>query len=173
MHEWFRKTAAAIANAVGSAWAFGAAAITVAAWAIAGPLFGYSDGWQLFINTSTTIATFLVVFLLQNSQNRDTKQINLKLDELLRAIEGARTRLAGIDELSDRELEALEGEFHDLAHKAAGGMPPAEVAQSAKAVAQASARKRASKPGQRQPPRVTPPSERRRRVRKRTSGLGT
>jgi len=83
-----------------------------------GPLVGYSENWQLVINTGTTIATFLMLFVLQNSQNRDTKAIHLKLDELLRAIEGARTGLAMVGEMSDDELDELEEEFRKLAARA-------------------------------------------------------
>jgi low affinity Fe/Cu permease len=115
MNEWFRKAAARIACALGSSWVFAGAALLVALWLASGPYFDYGNGWQLFINTTTSIGTFLMIFVVQNSQNRDTKAINIKLDELLRAIEGARTRLANVGELSDEELERLEGEFRRLA----------------------------------------------------------
>jgi hypothetical protein len=80
----------------------------IAVWAACGPYFGYSDAWQLVINTSTTIGTFLMLFVLQNSQNRDTKSINIKLDELLRALSGARNRLVDLKDASDDELEKLK-----------------------------------------------------------------
>jgi low affinity Fe/Cu permease len=125
LNERFRRAAAAVSCALGSPWAFLAAASLVMVWAAAGPLVDYSNNWQLVINTGTTIATFLMLFILQNSQNRDTKAINIKLDELLRAIEGARTSLANVGELSDEELDNLEGEFRNLASphpmKLAGG----------------------------------------------------
>jgi low affinity Fe/Cu permease len=114
MHEFFRKFAHASAEAVGSAWAFLLALGVVLAWALTGPLFGFSDTWQLVINTGTTIVTFLMVFLIQNTQNRDAKAIHLKLDELIRAVHGARTQLVDLEELSDEELEQLQQEFHAL-----------------------------------------------------------
>ena len=115
LDERFRRAASWISCALGSAWAFVAAVSLVLLWAAAGPFLGYSNNWQLVINTGTTIATFLMLFVLQNSQNRDTKALNLKLDELLRAIEGARTRLVNVNELSDAELSRLEDEFRKLA----------------------------------------------------------
>jgi low affinity Fe/Cu permease len=115
MGDGFHRIASKVACAVGSPQAFLLAAGIVAAWAIAGPLLDYSDEWQLFINTGTTVATFLMLFVLQNSQNRDTKAINIKLDELLRAIEGARTGLATVGDLSEAELDRIEGEFRRLA----------------------------------------------------------
>ena len=90
----------------------------VAVWAASGPYFAYSNTWQLVINTSTTIATFLMVFLLQSTQNRDTKAINIKLDELLRAIEGARTGLADLGDLTDEEIDKIERELVSIARKA-------------------------------------------------------
>jgi low affinity Fe/Cu permease len=115
MGDGFHKIASKVACAVGSPQAFMLAVAVVGGWAIAGPLLDYSDDWQLFINTGTTVATFLMLFVLQNSQNRDTKAINIKLDELLRAIEGARTGLATVGDLSEAELERIEGEFRKLA----------------------------------------------------------
>src|SRR5207302_11450050 len=97
--------------------AFMLAALVVLAWAVTGPLFGFSDTWQLVINTGTTIVTFLMVFLIQATQNRDAKAIHLKLDELIRGVEGARTRLVDLEDLTDAELERLRNEFqrlHDL-----------------------------------------------------------
>lgn len=115
MNELFRKAATRVSCLLGSPAAFIAATLLVVLWAACGPYFGYSDAWQLVINTSTTIGTFLMLFVLQNSQNRDTKSVNIKLDELLRAIEGARNRLADLKDASDDELEQLEGEFRRLA----------------------------------------------------------
>jgi len=113
--EAFHKIAAKVACAVGSPWAFACAALVVVGWAVAGPMLGYSDHWQLFINTGTTIATFLMLFVLQNSQNRDTKAVNIKLDELLRAIDGARTGLATVGDLSEADLDRIESEFRKIA----------------------------------------------------------
>src|SRR4051794_36897534 len=110
--EGFRKFGACTAAAVGSPWAFLIATLTVVVWAVTGPYYQYSDTWQLVINTGTTIVTFLMVFLIQNSQNRDGKAIHLKLDELIRAVSGARNRLVDLESLSDEELERLQQEFH-------------------------------------------------------------
>jgi low affinity Fe/Cu permease len=93
MKELFRRLAETAAHAVGSYWAFLIALLTIVVWALTGPYFNYSDTWQLFINTGTTIVTFLMVFLIQNTQNRETRIVALKLDELLRGVEGARTGL--------------------------------------------------------------------------------
>lgn len=118
LNERFRRIAGRVACALGSPWAFAAAVAVVAVWAAVGPYLHYSENWQLVINTGTTIATFLMLFVLQNSQNRDTKAINIKLDELLRALEGARTDLAAVGDLSDEALEALEQDFRRLAAEA-------------------------------------------------------
>jgi low affinity Fe/Cu permease len=120
-NERFRHFATQASHVLGSPWSFAVACLFVLAWALSGPYFDYSDGWQLVINTSTTIGTFLMVFLLQNTQNRDTKAINVKLDELLRAIEGARTGLADIGDLTDEEVDRLEGELVNLARKTGVG----------------------------------------------------
>lgn len=120
MNEAFRKFARTTAHLVGTSWAFIIAATIIAVWAVTGPMFAFSDTWQLVINTGTTIVTFLMVFLIQNTQNRDAKAIHLKLDELIKAVKGARTRLVDLEELSDKELEELEEEFrrvHDMADR--------------------------------------------------------
>jgi low affinity Fe/Cu permease len=114
MHSFFRRLAHGTAAVVGTPWAFLLALATIVAWALTGPLFGYSDSWQLFINTGTTIVTFLMVFLIQNSQNREGRVTQLKLDELIRAVTTARTQLVAMEEMSDQELERLEAEFHRL-----------------------------------------------------------
>ena len=103
-----------MAQLVGSPWAFAVSIVVVIAWAGTGPLFGFSDTWQLVINTGTTIVTFLLVFLIQNTQNRDAKAIHLKLDELLRGVEGARTGLVDLENLTDEELEQLHLQFQRL-----------------------------------------------------------
>jgi len=126
INERFRHFAAQASALLGSPWSFVAACVFVVAWALTGPYFDYSNAWQLVINTSTTIGTFLMVFLLQATQNRDTKSINIKLDELLRAIEGARTGLADLQELTDEEVDTLERELVNLARKAGVGSLPAE-----------------------------------------------
>jgi low affinity Fe/Cu permease len=114
MSDLFRKFAQAASHAVGSPWAFIIAALIIVVWAASGPVFGYSDTWQLIINTGTTIITFLMVFLIQNTQNRDAKAIHLKLDELLKGTKGARTGLVDLEDLSDEELEELHKEFKRL-----------------------------------------------------------
>ena len=119
MKELFRRFAHAAAAAMGAPWAFLLALAVVAAWVLAGGAFGYSDSWQLVINTGTTIVTFLMVFLIQNTQNRDARVTQLKLDELIRAVKEARTRLVAMEEMSDEELARLEAEFHRL-HAQAG-----------------------------------------------------
>ena len=114
MKEVFRKFSQAIAHATGTAWAFILAVAVLIVWAVTGPMFAFSDTWQLVINTGTTIVTFLMVFLIQNTQNRDAKAIHLKLDELLKGVTGARTRLVDLENLSDEELESLKEEFERL-----------------------------------------------------------
>ena len=107
----FAKHRAAI---VGSPWAFILAVITVMTWVVTGPQFAYSDTWQLAINTGTTIVTFLMVFLIQNSQNRDAKAVHLKLDELIHGVRGARNSLIDLENFSDQELDALQQQFERL-----------------------------------------------------------
>lgn len=114
VNDMFRTFAAHISIAAGSAWAFVAAILIVIVWAVLGPYFHYSDTWQLVINTGTTIITFLMVFLIQNMQNRDAKAIHLKLDELLRAVKGARTELVNLEDLADEDLNELQKEFAHL-----------------------------------------------------------
>jgi low affinity Fe/Cu permease len=117
MGDLFHKIASHIANLVGSPWAFLLAVGIIIVWAISGPIFHYSDTWQLIINTSTTIVTFLMVFLIQNTQNRDAKAIHIKLDELIRAIKGARNKIVDIEELSDEELKTLQEQFRKVHDK--------------------------------------------------------
>lgn len=117
MQEKFQRLAGRISRVFGSPWAFVGALTLLATWALLGPIFDYSDTWQLFINTFTTIMTFLTVFLIQNTQNRDTKAIHIKLDELLKGLRGARNSMVGAEELSDKELDDLLGEFRALHEK--------------------------------------------------------
>jgi low affinity Fe/Cu permease len=114
MNEYFHRFASRVAAAVGTPVAFACALLLVLAWAVVGPIFHFSDTWQLVINTGTTIATFLVVFLIQNTQNRDASAIHLKLDELLHAIQGARNSLIDLEDMSDDELRRLRDEFRRL-----------------------------------------------------------
>src|SRR5712692_9614633 len=104
MQKLFRVFSDAAARAMGSSWAFIVSAVIVIIWAMSGPLFGFSNSWQLVINTGTTIVTFLMVFLIQNTQNRDAKAVHLKLDELLRGVKGARTSMVDLENLPDDEL---------------------------------------------------------------------
>ena len=112
--EWFRRFAQSIARAVGAPWAFAGAIVLVLGWGVAGPIFGFSNGWQLLINTSTTIMTFLMVFVIQNTQNRDSQVTQLKLDELIRAVRQARNELVHMEGLSDEELMSLQRQFEEL-----------------------------------------------------------
>ncbi|QQG43010.1 MAG: low affinity iron permease family protein [Candidatus Daviesbacteria bacterium] len=120
MGEIFHKIASTISNYTGSPVVFIAALFVIIVWASTGPIFHFSDTWQLIINTSTTIVTFLMVFLIQNTQNRDAKAIHLKLDELLRGVKGARTELVDIEDLPDEDLEKLHKEFQHLHTKYEG-----------------------------------------------------
>ena len=110
----FAKHSAAV---VGSPWAFVLAVIIVMTWVVTGPHFAYSDTWQLVINTGTTIVTFLMVFLIQNTQNRDAKAVHLKLDELIYGVHAARNSLIDLENLSDKELEVLQQQFERLRKK--------------------------------------------------------
>ena len=113
-------------SVLGSAWAFVLAIGIIVIWAATGHAFGYSDTWQLIINTGTTIVTFLMVFLIQNTQNRDAKAVHLKLDELIRALHGARNKLVDLEKLSDDDLKVLEQEFERLRKKAEGAKDKVE-----------------------------------------------
>jgi low affinity Fe/Cu permease len=112
--DWFGKVSNEAAQFFGSRWAFGVAILIVTVWAATGPMFGYSDTWQLVINTGTTIVTFLMVFLIQNTQNRDARAINLKLDELIHAIRPAQDQMIDIEKLSDAELDELAERYKQI-----------------------------------------------------------
>ena len=126
MQEAFRRFASAASVALGSSWAFLIAVATMVAWAISGPLFGFSDSWQLYANTGTTIVTFLMVFLIQNTQNRDSVAMQIKLDELLRAAKGAETAMADLEDLTQEELEAFQAHYRKLAEAARRKMRESE-----------------------------------------------
>ena len=113
----FRKFAIAAADALGSSWMFMANVSLILLWLLSGPFFKYSDTWQLVVNTATTVITYLAVFLIQNTQNRDAKAIHLKLDELIKGVSGARTRLVDLENLTDQELASLQQEFTRLRTK--------------------------------------------------------
>jgi len=114
----FRVFARKSSAVLGSPWAFATAILIILVWALTGPTFHYSDTWQLIINTGTTIVTFLMVFLIQNTQNRDAKAMHLKLDEIIRALRDARNELVDLEELSDEDLNKLEKQFQALRKKA-------------------------------------------------------
>src|SRR5436309_343135 len=110
----FSEIARRTASVLGSSTAFALACVTVVVWVVTGPIFGYSDTWQPVINTGTTIVTFLMVFLVQNTQNRDARALHLKLDELLRSMNAARNRLIDLENCTDEELDKVQREFESL-----------------------------------------------------------
>jgi low affinity Fe/Cu permease len=114
----FRVFARRSSAVLGSAWAFAGAVLIIVVWALTGPTFHFSDTWQLIINTGTTIVTFLMVFLIQNTQNRDAKAVHLKLDEVIRALKDARNELLDLEDLSDEDLKKLEAQFQRLRERA-------------------------------------------------------
>ena len=118
--DTFRYLAQRAAELSGSSWAFILAFLFLIGWAIAGPLCHFSDAWQLVCNTVTSVVTFLFVFLIQNTQNRDSKALHLKVDELIRAVEGAHTGIVDLENLSDQELARLQAEFQRLAERKRG-----------------------------------------------------
>jgi len=120
--DYFGRFAACASNWLGSKIAFVMAGLLIVVWGITGPIFHFSDTWQLVINTGTTIITFLMVFLIQNTQNRDARAINLKLDELIRAVDKACNQMINIEKLSDVELDVLQEQFERM--RAAGLHPP-------------------------------------------------
>ena len=115
LREGFSQFSRTTAEVAGGPWAFAIAFAVILAWAVTGPFFGFSDTWQLVINTGTTIVTFLMVFLIQHSQNKDTQVLQLKLDELLAANERASNRLIGLEDLTEAEVERLQIKFQHLA----------------------------------------------------------
>ncbi|HET9727714.1 MAG TPA: low affinity iron permease family protein [Gemmatimonadales bacterium] len=135
--SWFTRFAKAIARASGHAGTFGLAVVVVLVWAATGPLFHFSDTWQLVINTGTTVVTFLMVFLIQNTQNRDSVAMQVKLDELLRALKGAETAMADLEDLTEAELDAFKRHYAKLAASARekmrgeGNLPFAEHSDAA------------------------------------------
>src|SRR5919198_1011590 len=116
-HAAFARLATATARAMGHPTAFVIAVLIILGWAVTGPLFHFSDTWQLVINTGTTIVTFLMVFLIQNTQNRDSEAAQLKLDELIRAVQGAHNALLDLEELSEGELDRLKASYEALARR--------------------------------------------------------
>jgi low affinity Fe/Cu permease len=128
----FRGFAHRSSTLLGSAWAFCGAVLVIIVWLVTGPAFHFSDTWQLIINTATTVITFLMVFLIQNTQNRDAKAVHLKLDELIRAVEGARNQLVDLENLSDEDLKKLEEQFRRLRQHAESSRTRSSNGQSAK-----------------------------------------
>jgi low affinity Fe/Cu permease len=120
MSEMFHRFAQRASIIMGSPWAFTVAMMSIIVWAVTGPMFAFSDTWQLIINTSTTIVTFLMVFLIQNTQNREAKATQLKLDELIRAMPQARTALVDLEDLSETELDELHREFQRILKRIRG-----------------------------------------------------
>jgi low affinity Fe/Cu permease len=140
MHAWFSAVATRVSEMTGSPWGFMLAVAVVVVWAITGPVFGFSETWQLVINTGTTIVTFLMVFLIQNTQNRDQRALHLKLDELLRAVHGAReARFVDIEDKDEAELKVLKDELFAECNV---DETPEEHARHASRVVQARGRKR-------------------------------
>src|SRR5918992_1315325 len=116
--SWFTRFAKATSRAAGRPIAFIIAVSTVLIWVVTGPIFGFGDSWQLVINTATTIVTFLMVFLIQNTQNRDSEAVQVKLDELLRVTKGAHVALLDLEELEEHELDQIRDGYADLAERA-------------------------------------------------------
>jgi low affinity Fe/Cu permease len=116
--SWFTRFAKWTANATGRPVTFALAVAVILAWAVTGPLFGFSDTWQLVINTGTTIVTFLMVFLIQNTQTRDTEALHIKLDELIRTSKGAHNALLDLEELDEGELRRIRDDYEELAESA-------------------------------------------------------
>ncbi|HEU4647751.1 MAG TPA: low affinity iron permease family protein [Gemmatimonadales bacterium] len=116
--DWFARFSRGTARITGSPVTFFLAVLAIIAWAVTGPVFRYSDTWQLVINTATTIVTFLMVFLIQNTQNRDATAMHIKLDELIRAVHGARTRMVSLEDLTEEQLAQLKKQFEQLAKTA-------------------------------------------------------
>src|SRR5687767_463844 len=118
LNERFRKFALCIARFAGTPVAFTISFSTIVLWAVLGPVFGFSDTWQLVINTTTTIVTFLMVFLIQNTQNRDSEALHVKIDELIRSTHSARNSVLDLEELEEDELDALRDDYEKLARRA-------------------------------------------------------
>src|SRR6478672_11421025 len=131
VRDAFRCFAQRSSSVLGSAWAFCAAVLIIVVWLVTGPTFHFSDTWQLIINTATTVVTFLMVFLIQNTQNRDAKAMHLKLDELIRAVTGARNQLVDLENLSDEELKKLEKQFQRLRKEAENNRTAFDLGQTA------------------------------------------
>ena len=128
----------------------------IAVWGLSGHLFHYSDTWQLIINTGTTIVTFLMVFLIQNTQNRDARAMHLKLDELIRGVKGARNTLMDLEELSDEELDRLQAEFKRLRNRTVASPEAHQTLEAVEEDVQAQLKERGGKPGRRNHQKSSP-----------------
>jgi low affinity Fe/Cu permease len=118
--SWFTRLTKGTAHAAGRPLSFALAAGLIVVWAVTGPIFGFSDTWQLVINTGTTIVTFLMVFLIQSTQNRDTEALQVKVDEIIRAIGNAQNELLDLEELEEKDLDRIRDEYREMAKKARG-----------------------------------------------------
>jgi low affinity Fe/Cu permease len=116
--SWFTRFANGAARTTGRAGTFALALLVIVVWGVTGPIFGFSDTWQLIINTGTTIVTFLMVFLIQNTQNRDSEAMHVKMDELIRALSGAHNALLDLEDLDEKALDAIRARYRKLAAKA-------------------------------------------------------
>ena len=139
--SWFTRFTKRTAQVTGQPLTFSLAALVIAAWAISGPLFHFSDTWQLVINTGTTIITFLMVFLIQSTQNRDAEAVHIKLDELLRVTPGAHNVLLDLEELEERDLDRLRAVYQKLAEKARQGKEGGRSAEGVPEIAELTNRK--------------------------------
>jgi low affinity Fe/Cu permease len=146
VNDTFRKFAHTVSELTGTPWVFIVALAVLVVWALTGPIFGFSDTWQLVINTGTTIITFLMVFLIQNTQNRDARAIHLKLDELIRSIDKARNTMLDLEHLSDEELARIQKEFERLRDRQSGA-----VVEAADDVVEAVVEKRSKRTNQHRP----------------------
>ena len=117
-HNIFERLSSAVSKGAGSTAGFIIASLVIVVWVVTGPAFHFSDTWQLVINTGTTIVTFLMVFLIQNTQNRDTEAMQIKLDELIRAVESAQNTMLDLEELDEDELDRIRADYEELAKKA-------------------------------------------------------
>jgi low affinity Fe/Cu permease len=130
-HSFFTAFANHTARAAGHPVTFVAAVLIIVGWAVSGPIFGFSDTWQLIINTSTTIVTFLMVFLIQNTQNRDSTAMHLKLDEIIFALDGAHNTLMNLEDLEDKDLQAIQKRYKAIAEKAQGALEEEDLEAAA------------------------------------------
>ena len=140
--SWFTRFTKQTAHVTGQPYTFALAVLVIAAWAITGPLFGFSDTWQLIINTGTTIITFLMVFLIQSTQNRDAEAVHIKLDELLRVTPGAHNVLLDLEELEEKDLDRIRAVYEKLAEKARRGEEGGRSAQGVPEIGELTSRGR-------------------------------